>query len=222
MQMTAEQYRAFPMISNSDLTEFQNHIFGKESKKPLNAFAIGTALHEVVLEKSTKIHENVDYNKVKKMAESLNNDSYFAWLKQFGAKERNIFHTHEETGLRLKGRCDIVMKKNIVTDLKTTSEKTFQGFINACQKYEYDRQMAFYHDVLTGESQSSFDIVIVAVQKQSPYEVFVYEPSKDFIEYGRKKYNRLLKEWKKKNYRPTSWGWDSFQDYQKSLELETV
>jgi hypothetical protein len=215
MKLNAEQYRKFPAYSNSDLTELKNQIFGIKNKKPVNAFATGTALHEIVLEKNFVEREGVDYNKIYKMAESLSKDSYFSWLKQFGAKEQNVFHTHEETGLKLKSRCDIVHAKNIVTDLKTTSEKTFQDFLDACIKYEYDRQMAFYHDVLTAEHNAgSYKIVIVAVQKQSPFDVFIYEPSNEFIDYGRKKYRKLLLEAKKRNFRPTSWGWDSFKDYQ--------
>ena len=49
MPIITTNYRQIPAISNSDLTEFRNYLFGRPNFKPQKAFGFGSALHEMIL-----------------------------------------------------------------------------------------------------------------------------------------------------------------------------
>ncbi|OIN61219.1 PD-(D/E)XK nuclease-like domain-containing protein [Arsenicibacter rosenii] len=202
-------YRSIPRISNSDLTEFKNHIFGYNKKKPVAAFAFGTALHELILEphKVSELPGNIDLALVQKLALNAKNDKYLRWIVPFSRKEIIKLWEDPATGLALKSKLDIVHKGRIVVDIKSTSCKSLADFLKSSENYDYDRQAAFYLDAI-GAKQFLF----VAVQKVAPFHIWIvqYYEGGTFIAAGRKKYKTLLREWKRRidsgqQFKPSTW-----------------
>jgi hypothetical protein len=75
-----------------------------------------------------------------------------------------------------------------VMDLKTTSAGSLAAFMQACQQYHYDRQMAFYAD-----SIGARQVCLIGVSKAARRLFFVQKYSHSaFIRQGRKKYQKLL------------------------------
>ena len=79
-------------------------------------------------------------------------------------------------------------QRRTVVDFKTTSCKDLGQFLATVEKYSYDRQGAFYADVLGAQ---------IAVQKrvskgQEP-AVWAHELTPAQMEQGRKKYGKLLR-----------------------------
>jgi hypothetical protein len=202
-------YRSLPRISNSDLTEFKHHIFGEKQYKPVNAFAFGSALHELILEPNTihQLPENVDLSLVQTLASVARKNHFLSWVLRFSKKETVRLWQDETTGLELKSKLDIIHKGRLVVDIKSTSCKSYSDFLKSCDRYDYDRQAAFYLD-----SMGATKFVFVAIQKVVPYNIWTVEhhTSGGFIEAGRKKYRALLREWKRRSERgesfmPSSW-----------------
>ncbi len=202
-------YRSLPRIANSDLTEFKRFIFGEKHYKPVNAFAFGSTLHELILEPHKPIQppDTVDLSLCTMLARVARNDRFLWWALRFSRKESMQLWNDPVTGLALKARLDIVHKKQLVVDIKSTSCKSYDDFLASCDRYDYDRQAAFYLD-----SVGARRFVFVAVQKVTPYNVWTIEhhTAGSFVESGRKKYRALLREWKRRNDRgesfiPASW-----------------
>lgn len=198
-------YRSIPRISNSDLTEFKNHLFGYSDKKPVKAFAFGTALHSQLLEPKTAppIPADVDAELLRYLSERVRKHRFCRWVLQFSRKENLNLFTDPDTGLDCKSKIDILHKNRLIVDFKSTSSRDYRSFLETCVKYDYDRQAAFYLD-----SISASRFVFIGIQKVEPYDLFYFEPTcaPRFIAQGRKKYKALLRAWQQQNYLPASWG----------------
>jgi hypothetical protein len=72
MTLITTNYRQIPAISNSDLTEFRNYLFGRPNFKPQRAFDFDAALHEMILEPKKLIQapESVDRDLVQHLNKS--------------------------------------------------------------------------------------------------------------------------------------------------------
>lgn len=205
-------YRSLPRISNSDLTELHNNIFGIIRPKPVKAFAFGSLIHSLILEPETEPEVPtgvwIDWLVAERISEIAASDEHLQKLLRWGKKEQVILWDCADTGLLLKSKLDLVLRrKSLVVDLKSTSCATFEQFMESAVKYDYDRQAAFYLDSV-GCSKFGFSIV----QKVAPFAIWHVEFSTDstFIASGRKKYRRLLREWKLretigKPFIPSTW-----------------
>lgn len=196
------QYRQLPRIANSDLSEFRDYLFGLKSFKPEKAFAFGSTLHELILEpkKQTQIPEDMDADLLQILREKVIQNRFCSWLRQFARKESICLFTNPATGLPCKAKLDLVYKNRLVVDLKTTSQRNYTAFVKSCDTYDYDRQAAYYLDGVGGKR-----FVFVGIQKIHPYDLFIYEPSCEFIAEGRNKYECLLEAWKEASFIPSSW-----------------
>lgn len=203
-----------PRISNSDLSELRNDVFGYTPRPTVAAFAFGTALHELVLEprKLPDLPDCIDLDLVYDLAHRVRNDQFCKWALQFSRKELVQLWADPATGLPLKSKLDLVHRDRLIVDLKSTGQKDYAGFLRSLTQYDYDRQAAFYLDSLaTGDkSRSRPRFTFVGVQKCKPYNIWVVQPSTSFLEGGRKKYRALLREWKRRElagrpFTPSSW-----------------
>lgn len=210
-------YRSLPRISNSDLSELKADVFGEVREKPVKAFAFGSALHELILEPNT-IRElpDVDLSLCMMLAQKVRADKFCSWALRFSRKETVQLWEDPETGLLLKSKLDMVHKGRLVIDIKSTSCRTFADFLASCQTYDYDRQAAFYLDAIGGSNGAARRFVFIAVQKVKPFTIWTVEhhTNGSFIETGRKKYHRLLREWKHRElignpFRPSTWSHES-------------
>lgn len=209
-----ENYRQYPAISNSDLSEFRDSLFGIKRFKPYKAFEFGSAVHEVLLEpkKEHIFSENVNMELVNLLVQKVRENKFCQWMLQFSTKEIGFQFTNQETDLPCKAKLDTIWKQNIIVDFKTTSQKSYKGFMDSCFDYEYDRQSAFYLDAANQKQKSNMKFIFVGIQKKEPYDLFIFDATADtsFIELGRKKYKVLLRKWKEmggvpNGFIPSSW-----------------
>ncbi len=132
-----------------------------------------------------------DFDRVMGMRESvLAHESAAAALKN-GAAETCFFADDPETGLPLKCRTDW-LSGNTIIDLKTTDDAREEAFYFSILKYGYDVQAAFNLDMAKWVGVPKDYFLFIAIEKDAPYAVAVYELSADFIEAGREKYRRYL------------------------------
>lgn len=110
-----------------------------------------------------------------------------------GAAEVSFLWVDQATGLLCKGRADWLHSDGTMYDLKTARDATPRKFANAAVEYGYDLSAGFYVDgwlAATGEVLSGFELI--CVEKAPPYDVVVVPLGDDVIEYGRRRYRKLL------------------------------
>lgn len=205
--LTPENYRQFPAFSNSDLTEYERFLLGEPNRKPVKAFAEGSAFHQLLLEPRSNrpIEGAIDRERLGNMAKAVRATWFGRWALQWGQKEQPHLFRDPATGLPCKCQTDIRLRHGLIVDIKTTRARTYRQFIECCEEYQYDRQAAFYLDGLNARR-----FVLLGVQKAEPFQVFYFEPTADtigraFIQDGRERYQRLLSLLARSEFRPSAW-----------------
>ncbi len=191
-------YYQIRRISNSDLTAFKHKLLGIPQKLPAKAISFGIALHTLLLEpeKLEVLPAGVDGQLLKRLGETVLADKQCRWYLRYSRKEQVELFEDARTGLPCKARLDVIYRRSTVLDFKTTSARTHEEFAAKCLQYDYDRQAAFYLDAIGGKR-----FIFVGIQKVKPYGLFHLEATArpGFVEYGRKKYQALLRKWKEVN-----------------------
>jgi hypothetical protein len=114
-----------------------------------------------------------------------------ALLLQNGQAETSIFGKIE--GLDAKCRVDFLnTKHNVIVDLKTTNSAAPDEFSKSVWNYRYHVQAAFYMDLTKAER-----FFFIAVDKEKPFNVELYELDPEAIEKGRIEYKKDIETLKK-------------------------
>ncbi len=188
-------YYSIRRISNSDLTAFKHKLLGMPQKLPTKAISFGIALHTLLLEpqKLEELLADVDEGLLNRLAGAVLADKQCRWYLRYSRKEQVELFEDAHTGLPCKAKLDIIYRRSTVLDFKTTSARTPHEFAAKCLQYDYDRQAAFYLDAIGGKW-----FIFVGTQKVKPFRLFHLEATArpGFVEYGRKKYQALLRKWK--------------------------
>lgn len=120
-------------------------------------------------------------------------------LSQPGANELSAVWKDAITGLPCKGRQDRfgIWNGPTVTDVKSAADASRLGFAKSIAKYGYAEQAAFYLDGFQHLARVAEPrrYVLIAVEKEPPFAVGVYELDQASIAAGRKKYRGHLDRW---------------------------
>jgi exodeoxyribonuclease VIII len=77
-------------------------------------------------------------------------------------------------------------------DFKSTDNASKDAFSKSIANYGYARQAAYYLDLAKDSGLPHTEFVFVAVEKEPPYAVGIYQLDQESIQWGRKKYTDLL------------------------------
>lgn len=134
--------------------------------------------------------------RVNKIAERIR---YIPELKsalEGGQKEVSFFKLDPETGLMLKCRCDLVATDTSgitwIFDLKKVQSgcANHSEFSKSAADYGYFIQGSFYKEV-TGAAK----FVFAAFDDSEPFDACLFEPDSDSLNFGYRKWRRLLNEY---------------------------
>lgn len=115
-------------------------------------------------------------------------------LLSSGDAEQAVYWTHDG-GRECKSRFDFVSpNRNLIVDLKTTRDCEWGAFGRSAGSYRYHVRAAFYIDAYRTTYGRNADFVFIAVEKEPPYAIGIYELTPEQIESGRATYERLLVE----------------------------
>ena len=116
-----------------------------------------------------------------------------AILLEQGQAELPVFGKIE--GLDAKCKVDFLNTKyNVCVDLKTTTNSAPDEFSKSVYNYRYHVQAAFYMDLTKAER-----FIFIAVEKEAPFNVELYELDAETIERGRQDYLKDIETLKKCN-----------------------
>jgi hypothetical protein len=104
----------------------------------------------------------------------------------------------EIDGVKRKAKPDVALIGNgtaILADLKTTVDPTKYAFGNSAAKFGYHTQAAYYTDVFSVAHNilaESIRFVIIAIDKEEPYDIYPMRVTPDQIEAGRRINNERI------------------------------
>lgn len=141
---------------------------------------------------SKTIISEMDFELIEQITLKLKRDETVKDLLKNGESEKIITWNNETYDVNCKGMLDYYRPEhNIIIDLKTTQDSSYNGFYNSVRKYKYHKQAAFYMDAVGAE-----EFYIIAVEKTAPFAVNIFQIGEDLIEEGREMYNRDLEVYK--------------------------
>lgn len=143
------------------------------------------------------------------MAERVANDQTFVDHLR-GRVERSLFYRDRKTGVWVKARPDSIPADTIVADLKTTTDASERGCLNAIKKYNYHQQMASIStaiEQITGTRTT--DHVLLFIETKRPWAYNIKPVDNQYIWYGERQ-NRaaldIFAECMKTGFWPTYYG----------------
>jgi hypothetical protein len=196
--LTQDQHRALPHVSNTDLSILKNRLLGQPHQLNPVALSYGSHFHTAVLEPphyARTDERGIKWADLEMLARQVRRQRYCRDLLYRGQAEQSYTATHTATGVGVKLRPDLLVRSRAgrqltLIDFKTSSSPDLAHFLTTIEKYDYDRQAAFYLDVL-----GATRFLIIGVQKKAPHDVWRVEltATPGLIEQGRKKYSTLLR-----------------------------
>lgn len=115
-----------------------------------------------------------------------------------GHNEVGIVFEHEPTGLLCKSLIDrigVFDDWTWVLDAKSTADASRQGFRKSIKNYHYGAKAAFYLDGCNAVAPRTRRFAWIAVEKDAPYAVAIYEPDEEALRAGRIKYERWMRQY---------------------------
>ena len=137
-----------------------------------------------------------------------------------GLAETSGFWRDERTGIECKMRPDFLAAEGEtiagIVDIKTCVDASANGFSRAIATQGYDVQAAFYQDGMKTLSGETVPFYFIAIEKEAPYALAVYQASQAMLEIGREKYRAALEllSWCRRN--------NFWPSYQPGGEIETI
>jgi len=151
----------------------------KEGKTAFEAFSLECSGKEILsLE---------EFEQVKAMGLAVENCAV-SHLLDGGIAEQVLIWKDTYTGNLCKCRPDWISTDTWIVDLKSTDDASPINFGYSAKKYRYDVQAAFYLDGLITNGVKPKGFIFIAVEKQAPYNVGIYQVDAATIELGRDKY----------------------------------
>lgn len=155
----------------------------------------GQALAELVEEAAggREIISEADFAEMQAMVASAMRHGAVRALLERGAAETTFVWQDAETEQLLKVRTDWIQPGFAIGDAKSAADASFEGFSRACAKYGYHISAAMYRigvHVVTGEW---LPFRFIALEKEPPYAVAVYEADADFLRRGEKEFRKAVR-----------------------------
>lgn len=218
--MTFAEYNALPALRFSRLKKMLKSelAYYTDEYKSTGALTLGTAIHTAVLEPETFAADCIVYpGKVRRgkewdayqlanegkqiltasehrtcdrIAESVHTHPWASQYFTEGEAEVSIRWKHP-LGVECKSRIDW-LRDDLVLDLKSARDVTQRGFASAAGSLSYHAQMAFYHDAAKSRDGIDRKVVLLAVEKEPPYDVGCYVLPEEAIAAGRRLYQDLI------------------------------
>lgn len=221
------EYHARPEISSSDVKMVASKSLAHwkaKVRKPSSAFAMGSAVHALVLEpekslvirgpedrrgdkwKKAQLAADIDgatlltegdYDLAHAIAEATRAHPVVAMYladPSFVA-EASIFAKDPATGVDIKCRPDgWIDSQGIIFDVKTTRDASPDGFPREIRNYGYDLQAAFYLRCMRAAGHDAKAFIFVAVEKEAPYAVSLHALTDAYLVHADQRVTQTLQK----------------------------
>jgi len=133
-----------------------------------------------------------DWNLIEILAGQVDREPELAHLLYGGISEGSVYFKDEMFDIDCKLRFDKVQPElHYLIDVKTTQSAEPESFVKEVINRDYDLQMMFYADNLR-ELYGELEPIIIAVEKNPPFNIVPYTLPKEIKERGRSRYVKAL------------------------------
>lgn len=137
-----------------------------------------------------------DYEKILAMQAAVTANKNADDLIRGGHIEKSLYWEDSHTGVLCKARPDILYH-NMIIDLKTTNDASYQGFQRSIVEYGYHLQAAFLREasrnVLPNEINN---FIFLCVEKDAPHATAIYIIDEKSIDQGERELKKYLSLYK--------------------------
>lgn len=218
--MTFGEYREAPgeNLSRLKLLEDSPRKYMVNPRKDTSALGIGRAIHTAVLEpdlfeseyvtwhggrRGTKAYKEFEAASdgreilsaderyiCDRVADAVTSHDVANAYFDDGAPEQAVFWTHP-LGVECKSRIDW-LREDCIIDLKSARDVSKHGFARSAASFDYAAQCAFYHDAAKAVDGRDRKVILLAVEKEEPFDVVPYVVPEEAIVAGRRRYTDWL------------------------------
>ncbi|MBT8200055.1 MAG: PD-(D/E)XK nuclease-like domain-containing protein [Acidimicrobiia bacterium] len=183
---------------------YEHQVRRADGSAPNNPKSTGEYKRLVADFLETNSHRHVvsqdDYDAMLAVAKNLQDHPSAAAHLASGDSEVSAVWRDVATGVECKARFDLLQLRphsaaSRIVDLKTTRDAG--RFSDACARFGYHIQAAFYLDGLRALTGEDADFVFVVVESEPPYAVRCGPAGEDMLELGRSVYRELLDRYAK-------------------------
>lgn len=196
-----------PELFNADYAIWDG---GRRAGKDWEAYKLAHADATILREEDAEM--------VTELAEAIRRHPLVQPYLDGGVFERPITWTDADTGLACKAKPDwLLAERRVLLDLKTCVSTEGRRFGAVAAKYGYHCQLAHYKaGVKAALSWEPEHVLIVAAEREAPYDVAVFELDPEALYFGAEEVTELLR--KVKACRETDVWPGRYQDHQ-ALQL---
>lgn len=140
-----------------------------------------------------------ELNKARAMAAKVKDHPIAGPLFANGHAEVSLYTTDEQTGVRLRGRCDWITmadlgagERPVIVDYKTAVSADPELWTRKAADYGYDMQFPWYVDLYGAIKGDEAGFLFVVQEKVAPYLVSVVELDMDAFMLGREKSRQAI------------------------------
>lgn len=156
-------------------------------KKPANQ-----KLRDAERAKGTVVVHRGELRQAAAMARAVRKHPLAAAILSDGQPEVSVYWVDEDTGVTCRARVDW-LRDNAIVDLKTTQDASPEGFGKACANYGYRESAAHYTDGVEAVTGNRLPFILIAVEKDAPHFVAVYQFGHEDLTYGADRMREALK-----------------------------
>jgi hypothetical protein len=154
----------------------------------------GKAIYEdflATLDGKTELTQ-AENDSIEAICASIEKNRLHRWIER-GKYEVCIVWRDARTGLLCKARLDYYHDtENVIVDLKSTIDASYDGFAKSIFNFDYYQQAAWYCDGIKTLKGDTPSFVFLAVEKKPPYACAAYEAADEMLIAGRKTYRKAL------------------------------
>jgi len=180
-------------------TEICNQLIGEGAKSPrATKIYKEWADEQYRLANGKNMIDQATYNLLQTMSKRLKSHRYVNSLLSGGEAEMSVYCDIEIfTGQKIKVKIRPDYKKDhkrIISDLKTTTDSSTDGFPRLAADRDYHIQAALYSDIMDAIEGKGlgWNFFFIAQEKTKPFAFNIFESSPQFISQGRYEYEQLL------------------------------
>lgn len=147
---------------------------------------VGKEAYENALSEGKKVLSVAEMEKIKSMLSNVaKNDTVVNLLNS--PSEVSYFWEDKYTGLQCKARADSIKSldsRDLLIDVKTTTDCSATAFAKACVNYNYDLQAAYYTTGYTELTGRQCDFVFIVIEKEPPYDFNIFTCNTEMLNKG--------------------------------------
>lgn len=133
------------------------------------------------------------FNEIVAMSASIDSNSDARALISDAFYEKSLYWTDLDTNLLCKARPDI-WHDNMIVDLKTTASASYKDFQRSVYGYGYHIQAGMIREAIKSVTNKEINnFIFIAIEKEPPYAVAVYQLDELAINLGATQYQEILK-----------------------------